>query len=241
MKPWQTKEWKEMRKQLIGGKCEQCGTTGGPFVLQHFAHYDGMSSPPSKKYIVWGILAERGVIPPRPTIERSACPKCEYRSLSERRRKPTWRCIRCHNEFDDPLIVEVPADNRTGRDEFARYKQECNLIVDRFLAENEDEADDLYRPILEDYEKERQASYNKYISGEDTASFCKKCAFQWDVKEQKLCSQCNERYHPFRYKNCFDCLPSSRKEEIHGYRVFEEEMNNVMRELEEANNTESNS
>ena len=68
-------------------------------------------------------------------------------------------------------MVEVLADNRTGRDEFAQYKQECNLLVDKFLSENEGEAEKLYRPTLEAYEKERQASYDTYISGEETATF----------------------------------------------------------------------
>ncbi|WP_160674746.1 hypothetical protein [Clostridium sp. C8-1-8] len=37
-KPWMTKEWKGLRDKLIKDHCEQCGTTEGPFVIQHTWH-----------------------------------------------------------------------------------------------------------------------------------------------------------------------------------------------------------
>ena len=73
------------------------------------------------------------------------------------------------------------------------------------------------------------------MSGEGTATFCKKCAFLWDVKEMRLCSSCEEHYHHFKYKTCFNCLPRLRKKELRQQREFEEHMAVVMQELEETN------
>ena len=234
-KPWHTKEWKEMRGERIADLCEQCGSTKGTFVLQHFSHYERVNPLPSMKNVLWDILSERGVLSPRPTVERRACPECEYRSIYERKGKPTWRCQRCNNEFDDPLMVEVEADSRTGRDEFAQYKEECHHKIDTFLVERAAEANELYLPYLERHEKELQASRADYMSGEGTATFCKKCAFLWDMKGQRLCHICRNNYHPFRFKNCYNCLPASIKEQNEDYKKFAEEMDKVMETLEREN------
>lgn len=37
-KPWQTKEWKQKRNELIADRCTQCGTQKLPMVLQHTWH-----------------------------------------------------------------------------------------------------------------------------------------------------------------------------------------------------------
>jgi hypothetical protein len=38
MSSWHTKEWQATRKALIGDRCEQCGASEGPMVLQHHWH-----------------------------------------------------------------------------------------------------------------------------------------------------------------------------------------------------------
>ena len=233
MKPWETKEWTEMRDRHIGSTCEQCESTDGPFVLQHFSHEQ--PEPPSKYTIVWDLIGEFGLMPSRPTIPLAACPKCKRRSLTEPKiRKPKWRCIGCHHEFDELATVEVEVDSRNGKDEYNQYIQDRRDVYTDFQITHADAVAQRYGAALADYEKERQASYEEYVSGEGTATFCKKCAFLWDIKEMRLCSQCKTDYHPFKYRTCFNCLPTSRKEELAGYREFATEMDAVMESLEEA-------
>ena len=113
MKPWATKEWKEMRERRIGDRCEQCESTDGPFVIQHFSHE--RPEPPSKYTIVWDLIREYGLIPAKPTIPLPACPSCKRRSLSERKKlKPKWRCIGCHHAFDE-LFERMLRARRGGR------------------------------------------------------------------------------------------------------------------------------
>ena len=53
MKPWETKEWKEMRERRIGDRCEQCESTDGPFVIQHFSH-ERPSLPSKDGFVIMG-------------------------------------------------------------------------------------------------------------------------------------------------------------------------------------------
>ena len=238
MKPWQTKQWKEMRKQRIGDRCKQCGSTDGPFVLQHFSHEQ--PEPPSKHTLVWELINEYGLYPGPPTIQKAGCPECRRSSLSERRTKtPKWRCIKCHNEFDDPIFddpiqVQVRSDSSAGKDEYNKWLGVRRDVYNDFLAEHGDVVEQRYGAALADYEAERQASDRKYMSGEGTATFCKKCAFLWDKKDMRLCANCKEHYHHFRYETCFNCIPQWRKEEIEGAQKFAAEMDTVMESLEAA-------
>ena len=120
--------------------------------------------------------------------------------------------------------------------QYDRYRRDVLFpAFDDFVAAHEDVVEQRYAAVLAEYEIERQASNDEYMSGEGTATFCKKCAFLWDVKEMRLCSQCQESYHPFRYKTCFNCLPQVKKKEVEGRHAFYAEMDAVMKSLEEAN------
>ena len=211
MKPWHTKRWKEMRNQRIGDTCEQCGSKKAPFVLQHFGHYEDLPFAPTRDSVVRELMGEYDAFPVKPTLERPACPKCNKRSISKRKIKPTWRCIRCRNEFNDPLTVEVKIDRRTGKEENEQYRLQCWKTFEKFQISHTDIVDKRHQEKLEEHEKLRQSSYENYMSGEGTATFCKKCAFLWDVKGLMLCSQCKTGYHAFQYNNCYNCLPNTRK------------------------------
>ena len=47
--------------------------------------------------------------------------------------------------------------------------------------------------------------YLRYISLEDTVTFCKKCAFLWDKKGMDLCPVCKEKYKSIYNKTCYNC------------------------------------
>jgi len=235
MKPWATKEWKEMRERRIGDRCKQCDSTDGPFVLQHFEH--DYSELPSKNPVAWELMREYDKVPPRPTVQRPACPQCNRRALSERKKlKPKWRCIGCHHEFDEPIIVETTINNRTEKAAWVKWKKEILFPArDNFLVTHHDIVEQRYGTVLSAYKKERQTSDAKYMSGEGTATFCKKCAFLWDMREMRLCSKCKTHYHLFRFENCYNCLPTWKKEESVLRREFEANMDASMKSLEEAN------
>ena len=134
MKPWHTKKWRDMRNSRIADQCEQCGSTDGPMVLQHLSHYEDLPKPPSKNTAVWDLMRERGAYPPKPTVQRPACPACGKRSLTARKRTVDWRCIACHLEFDNPVIVDVPVDSKTGGEKYALYRNERQTAFQEFKA-----------------------------------------------------------------------------------------------------------
>jgi ribosomal protein L37AE/L43A len=240
MKPWHKKEWREMRDQRIGDRCEQCDSTDGPFVLQHFEH--DYSELPSKNPVVWELMREYDKVPPRPTVQRPACPQCNRRALSERKKlKPKWRCIGCHHEFDEPIIVETTINNRTEKAAWVKWKKEILFPArDNFLVTHHDIVEQRYGTVLSAYKKERQTSDAKYMSGEETATFCKKCAFLWDMKEMQLCSKCRKQYHPFKFQTCYDCLPEIKKEETRQAQKWVREHEEFVDSIDELYESSSN-
>ena len=161
-----------MRERRIGDTCEQCDSTDGPFVLQHFSHEQ--PERPSMNGIVWDLMREYGVCPERPTITKQGCPECKSISIYGRQNKtPIWRCIKCHYEFDSPEAVDVQVNSKTGKEEYAKYKESRHKFFNDFKAQHRDVIVQRYGSALGDYKKERQNSYDKYVSGEGTARFCK--------------------------------------------------------------------
>ena len=51
--------------------------------------------------------------------------------------------------------------------------------------------------------------YKEYLSCKDTLTFCKKCAFLWDVKGMNLCPRCRVRYKKLRFPYCYSCSKES--------------------------------
>jgi hypothetical protein len=130
------------------------------------------------------------------------------------------------------MMVEVEVSSRTGREEYAQYKQESQKAFEKFRATHSAFIEERYAPVMAEYLKEQEASDRRYMSGEGTATFCKKCAFLWDMREMMLCGNCKTKYHHFRYSTCFDCISEERKLEIKEQRVFEAEMDAMMAKLD---------
>lgn len=234
-KPWHAPEWRKMRDERIGESCAQCGSTKPPLVLQHFSH--DRSEPPSKRTLVWDVMREYGAVPARPTVQRQGCPQCKRCSLTERKRKaPKWRCIACHHEFDESITVDLPINNRTEKDQYDKYLHDVLFpAFNEFVDAHQEMVERRYAEVLSDYEQERRASDAIYMSGEGTATFCKRCAYLSDVEGKRLCSQCKERYHAFKYQHCYDCLPQSRRDELREAReFFDKRQAEIENALEEA-------
>lgn len=51
----------------------------------------------------------------------------------------------------------------------------------------------------------RTMSTEDYVTGKGTKTFCKRCAFLWDMKGLRLCRECGKRFHAHRHQRCFEC------------------------------------
>lgn len=210
-KPWQLVDWKKKRDLKIKDYCEQCGDKEGPFVLQHTWH------PPNHLFLYKEIQRQfinekfqggKELVSNLPTgLQQdkylvNCCPECGHGSLTKRKTiKPVYRCIKCGFLFDEPekkpnlYIKEI-------RQIMLNYKKD--------LSKN-------YRSeIKKRYEEKRNELYERYMSCDDTVTFCKKCAYLYDVKGLKLCERCKKRYHNKRYEFCFICY-----KEIFGHEVVD--------------------
>ena len=64
----------------------------------------------------------------------------------------------------------------------------------------------LHHPIESPFYRRRgRKAFEEYLSCEKAVTFCKKCAFLWDVRGLKLCKRCKQHYHPFDFEYCFNC------------------------------------
>lgn len=120
MSSWHTKEWKEMRSRLIGDRCEQCGSTEGPMVLQHHWH------PPTFKQVL--------------------------------------------------------------------HEAACVLGKLEWMKEVHDKATEMHK-----------ANQERYMSGQDTSTWCTKCAYLKDKHNMILCYECREHYHKDHLQRCRYC------------------------------------
>lgn len=186
-KPWQLAEWKETRSGKIGDKCVQCGSSVGPFVLHHLHNLPSFSMVAivvaSDLFDAW--LSDQVIEIPKVAV--SFCPRCHSRDIRRRKvMKPPWVCNRCREAFDAPKEVMFPDT------------QERAHLYREFKAANWDVIQLRARSI-------REKDHERYMSCEDAATFCRKCAFLWDMKGMSLCPNCEVRYKTFRYDFCFVC------------------------------------
>jgi hypothetical protein len=205
-KPWHTTEWNNRRKGLIGDTCTQCGSREQPMVLQHMWH-------PRKLSIINGEIRYRlrpeyeqthplpELTPPAPEAEKEGCPNCHRFSFYWRKTTEDWRCgnQNCKHVFKVPVLIPVLS-----------YEQAVvwNELVNRTQEEWKRE----FRDAIEERSLAEAlpiafAEHDRYVSLVDTTTFCKKCAFMWDINKKKLCSQCKS-YIPtyIDESSCFKCL-----------------------------------
>lgn len=105
----------------------------------------------------------------------------------------------CRAEFEEaPLVQPVPLQTAAFlrgqeiRRSFRHVYEECEL--------------DLYRnaAVL------AIRQFQRYMRGDDTATFCKPCAFLWDKEGQWLCVGCRDGWHPIRSSQCTACATGQR-------------------------------
>ncbi|KZL91706.1 hypothetical protein [Clostridium magnum] len=218
-KPWMTKEWKNLRDKLIKDYCGQCGTTEGPFVLQHTWHPAEYQSH-IDHYISVLLKKETENNPSINTVSqeeleqfiekygepRASCPKCSSVNIKLKSSKDkSFTCNRCKNTFSNPATKLYVKGCRTDNDIKFRILIRKNKELRINIRKNNAEEIRKYA-VLKGIEE-----HKRYMSCVDTVTFCKKCSYMWDKNKLRLCSMCGKRYHSFEYKCCINCRTENQK------------------------------
>lgn len=197
-KSWRSQWWKDNQIGKIGLQCTQCGSQEKPLVLQHFFHprkfMDIYSNYRNEAFAFW---KEQKSLPELSTIEilseRDGCPKCCSTSIYYRKSVSQWICHgkqnrrECGFVFDSPIKVMA---------------KDVHATHDLKVKENQNR----YEKFIEEYDLEniRKSAVSewlqdniRYLSFSDTTTFCKKCAFLWDMKGMAFCSNCDKWHYIF--------------------------------------------
>lgn len=202
-KPWQTKEWKKKRDELIKDYCEQCGTKQGPFVLNHLSKripFRSIRYRIYRKY--WEIFSSKyknEIKFPKTIkkIERPCCPYCSSLRIYYFKTKLFYTCRQCNSNFQNPdYVSEYSSEDKKKiagiKAKF--YKSKYDLFLSKYK-------DIIYKEaVLESIDE-----HLDYITFNNTATYCKKCAFLYDIRDLKLCKICKSKYHRLKYDSCINC------------------------------------
>jgi hypothetical protein len=206
---WTTPEWKAVRERLIKDSCDQCGASEGPFTLQHLSHPPTITKlmgnfAVSERSLAWAEYKERFPIA-EIKEERPSCPQCGGVSIHSRLRlTPRWKCNSqsrhrtCGHEFDEPNYVQAPARKQNSRAKEHRWKN------------FEQDWQTLYEQRRDEYGRkaivEALLRFERYMTGDDTSTFCRRCAFLWDMQGVRLCRTCLTNWHKLHLRACDACL-----------------------------------
>ena len=208
-KPWNTKEWKEQRKVVLGSQCQSCGTTKPPLVLQHTWHptplyrlfYKARRKYKSE-WLAWEQSHAVDVDISSLVPDADGCPKCGSTTIRYRKRAGTWIC------GSKPAKQLKPAGNSCGHvfDEPVR-------VVSQWVIRKMERA--ARQAVQDDFDDQfgigRSVTITaieqqiRYLSLKDTKTLCKRCAFVEDRTRMVLCAVCRENYHSKKYGRCSAC------------------------------------
>lgn len=233
---WHTIDWKDRRSKLIKDKCEICSSTE-ILTLQHLSHprkyseyITDITRVYAKSYIdtnpdIDKVEFRNHILENYDYVPIPLCPNCYSRNPNKRMRKvPQYLCRGCRHEFDnsiyksiDELILtfyenqeatEVQDKCFVSRDKWNNKHNLSNIRywLQRERAKNKD---------AETIEREAFLLYLndsiKYLSFEDTITACKKCAYNFDIKDLELCPKCKVYYKGTQYSTCIQCLPQEKR------------------------------
>lgn len=202
--PWSWKSWKDARPSFLKSYCEQCNA--GPekiLTLQHTVKIPSLKRCVEEAKHASGtyenLQIQKKVIE-KDTIagERSCCPKCNSTAIYYRKRTKDWICNskvnrrHCGHLFDAPgtTIALTPEQKH-------QISQQKTAAWLAWRDENKDEW--LSTGILLWFQKMR-----RYLSFQDTKTFCRRCAFMEDKTDQKPCISCGNGVHRSA-KSCPKC------------------------------------
>jgi ssDNA-binding Zn-finger/Zn-ribbon topoisomerase 1 len=219
-KPWHTREWKERRKLLLASRCQNCGTTTPPLVLQHTWHptplhhlFYNARKKYQNEWLLWKQSHALEIDMSSLNPDADGCPKCGSTTIRYRKRAMTWICvskpagITCGNIFEAPIRVisykairkiEEVASQEIRDDfdeEFGIGKKVVILAIEQHL---------------------------RYVSLKDTKTLCKRCAFVEDKTKMVLCNICRKNYHSRKYDRCSICAGFDTTESREMYKSLKE-------------------
>lgn len=219
-KAWHTKHWKEMRDKHLKDKCENCGSTEPPLVIQHTKqphkfnvlyqqvldkHFDieRVREEVAERVIteenIENYLKENSVI-------RGACAECATINIRKNNKKNIYICVKQHT-FETPVDVLYYSASRTTDYDKARESAISKL---QYFGVSEE----VKRIRTElDLQVGKEALLRGFEEGIEYRLFkniktcCKRCAAVEDgiVRATSLCKECKMHYHASVYEKCFHC------------------------------------
>lgn len=199
LRPWQSKEWKENRSEVVKDVCEWCGDTDGPFHVHHTSNTPQWGREwihaSNEAFVTGSDTAEQYI------TERSECPSCGLRDYYERKTKsPTFRCNNCEAEFDEPKTLsgtEVVTDRNRQTKPYVKsgfYREKANWV-----ANNRDAVRSVFQDTFDKLMTE-------YMELDETVTICQSCHFQEERTKNVRCSECEKQFHKPNKPMCWDCL-----------------------------------
>ncbi|QEK50929.1 hypothetical protein FYC62_04015 [Pedobacter aquae] len=159
------------------------------------------------------------------------------------RKLPQYRCAVCQHEFDEPIyksleeLITIFYNNEEALDVrdkcfiSKKWKNNHNLSSIKYWFQRE-KAKNKNEEIIE---KEAFLLYLtdeiKYLSFEDTITACRRCAFNYDLKNMELCPNCKVHYKGIQYQTCIPCLPEDKRKLVLESIEFAKEMEEIHRKL----------
>lgn len=222
-KAWHTKDWRKRRDLMLQEKCEQCGSKD-TLVLQHQFHPKNYGECKylvickygeefNKQHPIDTFISDDEVFKwydAMPKTSIKVCPKCYNRGIRERKTlKPILKCDKCKHTFNVPKNINSPLliDDRHSsypqksqsvlfsKLKWDLYKKKCNERLKTIYAEEIERATMIM--MVEDL--------IRYLSFKDTVTWCKKCAFNYDINHANLCPTCKKNYKLISFSECKEC------------------------------------
>lgn len=242
---WFTKDWKVRRDEIIKDKCQICNGRK-ILTLQHLSHpkkyieyFSEIKQRYTREYVSSGPDFNQDEFVEFINVNYDyypipLCPQCKSRNPNKRLKKsPQFLCTSCKYEFDD--VTYLPFDELISifcvNAELLQVRDKCFVSKDRYANKHSlaymkylFHQSKLLEIKKEEIEKEAFLLYLTdnihYLSFEDTITACKRCAYNFDVKELDLCPQCKINYKKINYSSCVNCLPDAERNRVLSYIEF---------------------
>jgi hypothetical protein len=233
---WNTKDWKERRSKFIKNQCEICSSKE-TLTLQHLSHprkYSEYTTDMTRVYT-------KDYIDTNPNIDKDEfsthilksydyvpiplCPNCKSRNPNKRMRKaPKYFCTECRHEFDNIAYKSVDELISTfyENEETTEVRDKCFVSKDKW--KNKHNLSNIKYWLLRERAKNKDHEAIdkkafllclndsiKYLSFEDAITACKRCAYNFDIKNMELCPKCKGYYKDVQYSTCIQCLPEDKR------------------------------
>lgn len=253
---WHTKDWKERRIKFIKDECEICSSKD-TLTIQHLSHprtYSEYLREVTREYTkdhreanskVDKSEFSRYVVNKYEYVPIPWCPNCKSKNPTERVRKtPKYRCPNCKHEFDEAVYKSVDELISIFYEDEDAYEVRDKCFISRDKWRNKQNLSNIKYWLQreqakskdsESIEKEALLRYLndciKYLSFEDTITACRRCAYNYDLKQMDLCPKCKHYYKGIQYPTCIQCLPEEKRKAALESIAFGKEMHEIHKRL----------